>query len=334
MEAGARFVLNLTDINAPQPFQRKSQAVFVVSLAVLDRPAEDIRSLCYTTLVKTLSNLMLCIAPPKGNNGADNKDTPEIYFVTPEVGFYHYPFNPGRVYQSMFPIVSSRLVIRNRLTIDLPPAYWDKSPIVGDLKCYGRELDCLGVLPSPFPLREVLSRESIDHLYQMFEVKGISYGNLSAREHIPEMGGSTFWMTARVVNKARLSGPGKDILLVTGHNEDSGEILVSVPPDHDPKVRVSVDAVEHGLIYQAFPAVGAIVHVHAWMEGVLCTRQNYPCGTQELAEEVVELLKQTGSPERTVVGLKNHGLTITGPDLADIFDRIRGQLRTEVPMFE
>jgi hypothetical protein len=34
-----------------------------------------------------------------------------------------------------------------------------------------------------------------------------------------------------------------------------------------------------------------------------------------------------------VVGLKNHGLTITGITLDDIFDRIRGKLRTEVPMF-
>ena len=334
MEAGAKFVLNLTNIDAPQPFQRKSQAVFVVSLAVLDRQAEDIRSLCYTALVKTLSNIMLCIVPSEGRGSADSEGVAEIYFTTPEVGFYHYPFDPARVYQSMLPIISSHLVIRNRLTTDLLPARWEKSPVVEDIKRYGRELDRLGVLPSPFSLREVLGQESIDHLYQMFEVKGISYGNLSTREIIPEMGGNTFWMTARGVNKARLSRPGKDMLLVTGHNEDSGEILVSVPPDHDPKVRVSVDAIEHLLIYRTFPEVGAIVHVHAWMDDVLCTRQNYPCGTQELAEEVVELLKQTGSPDRAVIGLKNHGLTITGPDLADIFNRIRGRLQIEVPMFE
>jgi hypothetical protein len=47
---------------------------------------------------------------------------------------------------------------------------------------------------------------------------------------------------------------------------------------------------------------------------------------------VVELLKKTSSPERTEVGLKNHGLTITGPDIKDIFQRIRGRLKTKVPM--
>lgn len=328
LDSDIKFVLNLTNTDAPEPFKRKAQAIFVVSIATLNKPTKDIRSLCYTTMVKTLSNIMLTIVPSKGN-----KDVPEIYFTTPEVGFYHYPFNPNRVYESILPLVSSRLVIKNQFAINLPQAYWKTTPVVEDLKRFGRELDQLGVLPSPFPLREVLQEEDINHLYQMFEVKGISYGNLSACEKIPEIGKSTFWMTARGVNKAKLSAIGKDILLVTGYDDKSGEILVSVPPVHDSKVRVSVDAIEHTLIYQTFPKVGAIVHVHAWMDNVLCTHQNYPCGTIDLAEEVVELLKQTGNPENTAVGLKNHGLTITGPNLQQIFQKIRGKLITKVPMF-
>ena len=88
------------------------------------------------------------------------------------------------------------------------------------------------------------------------------------------------------------------------------------------------------MIYETFPEVGAIVHVHAWMEDIPCTRQNYPCGTVELAEEVVGIIKQTPNPARAVVGLKNHGLTITGYSLEDIFDRITGRLKTEVEMFD
>ena len=140
-------------------------------------------------------------------------------------------------------------------------------------------------------------------------------------------------MTARGVNKAKLSAVGKDILLVKGFDYEGGKALVSVPPVYEPKARVSVDAVEHEMIYRKIPGVGAIVHVHAWLEGVLCTRQNYPCGTQELAEEVVDLLLQTDSPSRTAVGLKNHGLTITGPNLDEVFERISGRLITQVPMF-
>jgi ribulose-5-phosphate 4-epimerase/fuculose-1-phosphate aldolase len=69
------------------------------------------------------------------------------------------------------------------------------------------------------------------------------------------------------------------------------------------------------------------------MDGVPCTRQNYPCGTIDLAQEVMHLLGDQACPECTAVGLKNHGLTITGPDLGEIFDRIRGRLRPQVPMF-
>jgi ribulose-5-phosphate 4-epimerase/fuculose-1-phosphate aldolase len=73
--------------------------------------------------------------------------------------------------------------------------------------------------------------------------------------------------------------------------------------------------------------------VHAWIDGVLCTRQNYPCGTVEIAEEVADLLARVPDPSRAVVGLRNHGLTITGHSLEDIFARIEGRLRVQVPMF-
>ncbi len=120
---------------------------------------------------------------------------------------------------------------------------------------------------------------------------------------------------------------------MTGVDEAEGVVHVSVPPVHDETKRVSVDAVEHERIYRLFPAVGAIVHVHAWIDGALTTIQNYPCGTVELAEVVATLLEAAPDPSRAVIGLKNHGLTITGHDLEDVFGRIRGRLRTEVPMF-
>ena len=43
-------------------------------------------------------------------------------------------------------------------------------------------------------------------------------------------------------------------------------------------------------IYQAHPDVGAILHVHAWMEGIPATDVNYPCGTQQLAVAVADLV--------------------------------------------
>ena len=125
---------------------------------------------------------------------------------------------------------------------------------------------------------------------------------------------------------------GKDVLLVTGFNPASLEVQVSVPPNNDPTARVSVDAVEHELIYRTFLEVGAILYVHSWIEGTPSTSQNYPCGTIELAEAVTQMLRTTGNPEAACVGLKNHGLTVTGPSIAEIFDRIGHKLLRQVPL--
>ena len=321
-----RFILNFTRFDLPGSVQRKAQNEFVVSVAVLTHDVDDLRYLCYNTLIQTLSNFVVCIK----TNG---EDVPDVYCITPEVGFYHFKYNPQKVYDAMTPIISAHFAIGNRIRYDLPEMYTE-SPAAGKLKHYGAELERLGVLPAPFRLKEVLSAENIEHLYDLFEIKGLSYGNLSIREPIKEVGPLTFWMTARGCNKARLKGVGQDILLVEGCDEPSGDILVRVPAGSDRRMRVSVDAIEHVLIYQTFPRVGAIVHVHAWMNDVICTRQNYPCGTIELAREVVGLLQSTPDPDKAVIGLKNHGLTITGPGLEDIFARIHGKLLKEVPMID
>jgi ribulose-5-phosphate 4-epimerase/fuculose-1-phosphate aldolase len=106
---------------------------------------------------------------------------------------------------------------------------------------------------------------------------------------------------------------------------------VSVPPKVKPR-RVSVDAIEHYMIYQEHPEVGAIVHIHAWIDGVTSTHINYPCGTEELARSVAELVRAAPDPSHAIVGLKNHGLTITGPSLPEIFERIESRVIPQVPM--
>jgi ribulose-5-phosphate 4-epimerase/fuculose-1-phosphate aldolase len=118
---------------------------------------------------------------------------------------------------------------------------------------------------------------------------------------------------------------------VKGFDEPNAAMEISVPPHVTPK-RASVDAIEHWMIYTEHPQVGAIVHIHAWMEGVPSTEINYPCGTVQLAEAVADLIRQADDPSRAVVGLKNHGLTITGQDLDDIFERIEGKIIPQVPM--
>jgi len=323
-EADLQMVLNLTDAGQPRPYRRRSRAVYVVTFVAADQLPDNAQRAVYTLLVRSLSNL--AIYAISCNSGAD------VHFTTLEAGFYHIPFEPEAVYRHILPLATSRLIIENTLASDLPEPYWHGTAVTRKMIRYGRELDHLGVLPAPFPIRDLLSERDLQHVYRLYGITGLSYGNLSARELIPQLGPTTFWMTARGVNKARLSGVGHDLLLIRGYDPEKATILVSVPRPHNPRARASVDAIEHYLIYSAFPEVGAIVHVHAWIQGVLSTQQNYPCGTHQLAKEVVSLLHRTPRPSQSVVGLKNHGLTITGHNLDDIFDRIRGRLLTQVPM--
>jgi ribulose-5-phosphate 4-epimerase/fuculose-1-phosphate aldolase len=325
-DVNSNFVLNIIDLESPKAFGRKSQEEMVVSITLIREPIPDLKASCYVALVKSISNMLFCISI------IDGKEHPKAYSITPEVGFTEFSYNPENIYKYMHPVISSHFVLKNRVYDDLQLKLNENIPEVEDLKVYGKELRKLGVLPAPFPLTEFLDKDLIDQLYRLYQIKGLSYGNLSIRNLNHKIAGTSYWMTARGVDKSNLKGPGKDILLVKGYDSESGEMIVSVPPEYDPRVRVSVDAIEHYLIYRAFPGTGAIVHVHAWIDDVLCTSQSFPCGTSELAENVVELLKKSSSPERTEVGLKNHGLTITGPDIKDIFMRIHGRLKTNVPM--
>ena len=176
------------------------------------------------------------------------------------------------------------------------------------------------------PIEDLLDERDLRHVMRLYGVGGLSYGNLSARKDE-----TRFWMSASGVDKSRLETPGRDILLVTDYDSDAAKMILSVPPGIEPR-RVSVDAIEHWMIYQRHPDVGAILHVHAWMEGIAATEINYPCGTQELAESVAELIAREPDPAHAVIGLRNHGITATGETLTEILDRIEPKVLRQVPM--
>ena len=138
-------------------------------------------------------------------------------------------------------------------------------------------------------------------------------------------------MSASGVDKSSLREIGRDILMVTGYIPEQRAMVLSVPPGIEPR-RVSVDAIEHWKIYLEHPEVGAIMHVHAWVDGIAATEINYPCGTAELADAVADLIRVAPEPGRAIIGLKNHGLTITGPSLEEIFERVGPHIQRQVPM--
>jgi ribulose-5-phosphate 4-epimerase/fuculose-1-phosphate aldolase len=138
-------------------------------------------------------------------------------------------------------------------------------------------------------------------------------------------------MSASGVDKSKLEAIGRDILMVKDFDDERGVIVLSVPPGIEPR-RVSVDAIEHWMIYQAHPDVGAILHIHAWMQDIPATDVNYPCGTQELAVAVADLVAREPDPAHAVIGLRNHGLTCTGDSLSEILDRVAPRVLRQVPM--
>ncbi len=324
----ASLVVNCFDRERPRPFRRRAQAVFVVSLTEIGGGAQTVHEAMprtYPLLVRSLSNLLIGLTGPASSN-------PDAHFVTPEQG--HYRVNGSgdrdrffeRVYERIEPLATSRLIINNTFHTDLPEELWEGDEITRSIREAGQRLDALDLLPAPFPIDEILSERDRRHLKRLYGLGGLSYGNISAR-----LDETRFWMSASGVDKSDLKDIGRDILLVTGYDEEEGSIVLSVPPDVEPR-RVSVDAIEHWMIYREHPGVGAILHVHAWMDGVPSTEFNYPCGTYELGKAVADIVRTREDPSQAVVGLKNHGLTITGESLEDIFERVEDRLLQYVPM--
>lgn len=321
---GIGFVMHVVDATKPRSFRRRSQAVFVLGVTEVSERPDDVLAAGYPLLIRSLSNLLLYIV----NDGTNV----ETHFVTLEQGAYSVDTALSEdeffaaLYDRVAPLATSRLVINNVFKPDLPESLWQGDEFTVQLAEAGKRLDMLNLLPAPFPIQDLLSPEEWRHVQRLYSLGGLSYGNLSVRKDE-----KTFWMSGSGVDKADMRVIGRDMLLVADYDEAQGAMVLSVPPDVKPN-RVSVDAIEHWMIYREHPSVGAIVHVHAWMDNIPSTEINYPCGTYELAHAVAEKVREAKDPSQAVVGLRNHGLTITGRSLEDIFARIEGRIIPQVPM--
>ncbi len=313
-----KLVLNAIHPEAPKPFRRRAQATFVASAMELPAFPPDPLQALYPYLVRSLSNVLMAYVPGQG-----------VKFLTLELGHYDEGEGEGfleRVADRLTPLATSCLVINNLFEPDLEPELWEGDELTRSMYEAGKRLKAWDLLPAPFPIEEILPPEDLRHVKRLYGIGGLSYGNLSVRKDERR-----FWMSASGVDKSNLKVVGRDILMVKGYDPERNAILLSVPPHVEPR-RVSVDAIEHWMIYREHPGVGAILHVHAWMEGVPATPFNYPCGTLELAQAVSEKVREAPDPTRAVVGLKNHGITITGRSLGEIMERIEGRLIRTVPM--
>ncbi len=321
----ASLVVNFLDAGHPRPFRRKAQAVFVVGVTEVEPPFGGPMEKGYPVLVRSLSNLLIGLV-------REGEALPTAHFVTPEQGHgvVSGKETPAdffrRTYDRIRPIATSRLVLDNVFEPDLPEELWTGDDKTETLFRAGRKLDELNLLPTPFPMEKYLSERDQRHLKHLYGIGGLSYGNLSAR-----LDETRFWMSASGVDKSNLREIGRDILVVKDFDANRNAMILSVPPGVEPR-RVSVDAIEHWMVYREHPEVGAILHVHAWMDGIPSTEFNYPCGTYELGTAVADIVRAAPVPVEAVVGLKNHGLTIVGRSMDDIFRRVDGKLYQPVPM--
>ena len=318
---GATLVCNFVDAADARPYRRTNKWTFVASFWHASEVPDDFVRTGYPVLLKALSNLSVCVVPQEiarfltleqGNYEVRVADGPDVFY--------------DRVVERLAPLAESNLVIENIWTPDLEPELWDGDEITASLTAAGEQLEKLNLLPAPWPIDEILSPRDLAHVKRLYSIGGLSYGNLSARKD-PHR----FWMSASGVDKSNLREIGRDILMVTGYVPEERAMVLSVPPGIEPR-RVSVDAIEHWKIYLEHPEVGAIMHVHAWVDGIAATEINFPCGTAELADAVAELVRAAPDPGRAIVGLKNHGLTITGPSLEEIFERVGPHIQRQVPM--
>jgi ribulose-5-phosphate 4-epimerase/fuculose-1-phosphate aldolase len=329
-----RVVLHPVDLADIKPYRRKAAPTFVIAIAQLDAPADDLLRTGYPVLVRALANLCVLVA--------DTPDGLAVQFVTLEQG--RYSVGPGlrddecfaAAFRRIEPLAASRLVIANRFVPDLPEDLWAGDAQTAQMLAAGRKLDSLDLLPAPFPLEEILPPRDLRHVQLLYGIGGLSYGNVSVRFRgdlpgVPDPDGPVFWMSASGGDKSELREVGRDILLVRGYDRADDTMVLSVPPGITPR-RVSVDAIEHHMIYGEHPDVGAIVHVHGWIDGTVSTEVNYPCGTVQLGTAVADLVRQAPDPSRAVVGLRNHGLTITGHSLDEIFERVGARIVPRVPM--
>jgi ribulose-5-phosphate 4-epimerase/fuculose-1-phosphate aldolase len=322
-----RLVINLIDADKPKSIRRAGQGTFVATVVEGNDNETSAMKAAYPLLVRSLSNMVIFNTHVNG--------VLESHFITIEQGHYIVRKTGSdaeffaNVYQRIRPLACSHLVINNNFVPDLPEALWNGDSATRQLTLAGQKLDKLGLLPTVFPMHEYLTERDMRHVKRLYNMGGLSYGNLSIRaKHNP----AHFWMSASGVDKSKLEIVGRDILLVTDFEPEALQMRLSVNPNIEPK-RVSVDAIEHFMIYREHPEVGAIIHVHSWWKDpIQSTEMNYPCGTYELARDVAELVRQSPYPSQAVIGLKNHGLTITGLSLDEIFDRIDGKIVPQVPM--
>ena len=139
-------------------------------------------------------------------------------------------------------------------------------------------------------------------------------------------------MSASGVDKAQLDEPGRDILLVSGYDAETGRDRAERAAGDRAAARLGrrdralddLPAAPRGRRDPPRPRVGRGHRRDA--------RSTTPAAPRSSREAVADLVGAADDPAHAVVGLSNHGITATGEGLLEILDRIEPRVLRQVPM--
>ena len=278
-------------MEAPKSYRRRAQATFVMTVAIVDEWPTDVLKTGYTTLVRSLSNMVMLVVRQPGQALTRTTSRSKAAATRSSTRSARKTAFFERLYERLAPLALSHLVINNEFDPDLEPALVaGRRDDRADLPC--RQADGRAEPPArpvaargPARLARLRAREApLRHRRPQLRQHQLAQGRdaiLDERQRRQQdrncARSAAISCSSRTTTRAR------------------GVMLLSVPPEVQPR-RVSVDAIEHWMIYTEHPEVGAIIHVHAWIEGIRSTEVNYPCGTRELAVAVANLVREAPDP--------------------------------------
>ncbi len=319
---GAHLVLAHVDPLDAKPYLRPDAGVFVVALMRQPRPPANMEAFALEWIVRSLAHLVILVVGPEA--------APETYVRTLDRSLERIQapaFSPRLFAQLLdrMRLLDVHLVMDNIFDRDLEPELLDGGTALPAMRRAASRFAEAGALRAGPSISDILSHQEQRHLERLFQGSRVSYGNLSLRQDAQR-----FWMSTSGVDWHHVEMVGRDVQLVKGYDAASKAVLVSVPSGVRPR-RVSLDALTHLLIYRANPAIGAIVHLHAWLEGLGTVAPDYARGSIERAQSIASLVGASPDPLHAVVGIERHGIVMAGEDLDEILRRVEASVLLPVP---
>lgn len=183
------------------------------------------------------------------------------------------------------------------------------------------KFNCHWTQTNPLPSSKLKSL--IDCRNQLFKLgligvypDGIGYGNISQLDHAKNQ----FVISGTQTGHFAQAMP-EHFALVTNYNIKENFIVCEGP------IKASSESLTHAMIYETFPDVTAVIHIHSaehWkrlMHQVPTTGVAIPYGTPKMAEEIKRLAKESDLPQSQILVMAGHedGIITFGSTLDQAF---------------